>query len=121
MLAGRLKGCLCRVSSLPAAPRDALFLDLLRGVHELESTSPNLLRAASETAFVPAATGQLAKPGNLYDPSSQELMALLDPAKHFPADDFKSPEARLFPSHDPEVQASYCLITHLKNSEIIYF
>ena len=116
-----LKGCLCRVSSLPAAPRDALFLDLLRGVDELESTSPDLLRAASETAFVPAATGELAKPGDLYDPSSRELMMLLDPAKHFPADDFKSSQVCLSPSHYLEVQALCCLIIQLRGAQSVYF
>ena len=121
MPADCLKGYLCRVSNLPAVPRDALFLDLLRGVNELESTSPDLLRAASETAFVPAATGELAKPGDLYDPSSQELIALLDPAKHFPADSFKSPQVCLSPSHDSKVQALRCLIIHLRGSGIVYF
>ncbi len=89
--------CLCRVSRFPAAPRDALFLDLLRGVDELESSSPQLLQAASQIAFVPAAAGKLAKPCELYDPSSRELMALLDPQTHFPSDDFKSPQAWLSP------------------------
>ena len=86
---------LCRVSSLPVAPRDALFLDLLRGVDDLESASPQLLQAASQVAFVPCAAGQLAKPCDLYDPSSRKLTALLDPQTHFPSDDFKSPQARL--------------------------
>ncbi len=87
--------CSCRVSSLPAAPRDSLFLDLLRGVDELESASPQLLEAASQVAFVPSAAGRLAKPCELYDPSSRELTALLDPQSHFPADDYKSPQAWL--------------------------
>ena len=86
------------MSSLPAAPRDALFLDLLRGVDDLESASPQLLRAASQIAFVPSAAGKLAKPCDLYDPSSRELMALLDPLSHFPSDDFQSPQAQHFPS-----------------------
>ena len=88
----------CRVSTLPAASRDALFLDLLRGVDDLESASPQLLEAASQVAFVPSAAGRLAKPCELYDASSRELTALLDPQTHFPADDFKSPQVWL-PAH----------------------
>ena len=92
--------CPCRVSDLPPAPRDALFLDLLRGVDDLERASPQLLEAASQAAFVPSAAGRLAKPCELYDPGSRELTALLDPQAHFPADDFKSPQARLsFPPY----------------------
>ena len=85
---------ICRVSSLPAAPRDALFLDLLRGADELQSASPQLLQAAAQVAFVPSPAGKLARPCELYDPTSSELAALLDPQTCFPADAFRTPQAQ---------------------------
>lgn len=97
------------MSSLPAAPRDALFLDLLRGVDNLESASPQLLQAASQVAFVPSAAGKLAKACDLYDPSSAELRALLDPQTHFPSDDFKNPQAWLLPSQTHVPHSNSCL------------
>ena len=86
----------CRVSDLPAAPRDALFLDLLHGVGDLAATAPQLIEAMPGIAFVPRpnAAGQLAKPCELCDPRNKELMALMDPDVHFPADEFRSTQVQ---------------------------
>lgn len=81
-----------RVSELPAAPRDALFLDALRGLNDLETASPELLEALAAVAFVPAADGRLAKPCVLYDPRCGELTALLGPATQLSSGDFASPQ-----------------------------
>ena len=86
----------CRVSDLPAAPRDALFLDLLHGVGDLAATAPKLIEALPGIAFVPrpSAARKLAKPCELCDPRDKELMALMDPDVHFPADDFRSTQVQ---------------------------
>ena len=82
----------CRVSDLPAVPRDALFLDLLHGVGDLAATAPQLIEALPGIAFVPrpSAAAQLAKPCELYDSRNKELMALMDTDVHFPTDAFRS-------------------------------
>ena len=84
------------MSDLPAAPRDALFLDLLHGVGDLAATAPQLIAALSGIAFMPGpgAPGKLAKPSELCDPRNNEIMALMDPNVHFPAEEFRSTQVQ---------------------------
>ena len=96
---------------LPAAPRDALFLDLLHGVGDLSATAPQLIEALPGIAFVPrpSAAGQLAKPCELCDPRNKELMALMDLNVHFPADEFRSTQVQPSTLHSHPV----CLLTSM--------
>ena len=82
------------MSGLRAAPRDALFLDLLHGVGDLAATAPLLIEALPGIAFVPRPGAKLAKPSELCDPRNKELTALMDPDVHFPAIGFRSTQVK---------------------------
>ena len=63
---------------------------------DLAATAPQLIKALPGIAFVPrpSAAGQLAKPCELCDPRNKELIALMDPNVHFPADEFRSTQVQ---------------------------
>lgn len=61
------------------------MLDLLDGIQDVVSSNPALAERLSATAFVPTDNG-LAAPSSLYDPRNEEMVALLDPSTHFPAE-----------------------------------
>ena len=80
----------CRLTELPAEPRDAAMLRTLRTVPDLSPEARNVLSAA---AFVPAQQeGRLLAPAHLYDPRSEALTALLDPGRHCPSGQFADAE-----------------------------
>jgi len=63
------------------------MLNLLDGIQDVVSSDPALAERLSATAFVPTANG-LAAPSSLYDPRNEDMVALLDPSTHFPAEPF---------------------------------
>ena len=101
-----------RVHELPAAARNAEMLNLLQDLHSTLVSNPHLEALLKELAFVPTAGGQLAAPRQLYDPRNDQLQALLDPSKSFPAAPFDSEEVRqaLIPADLLNARCHSCIL-----------
>ncbi len=61
-------------------------LQLLKSLPELCDQSATFQASVSRVAFVPTDSGRLALPSQLFDPTVEELKALLDDATSFPAE-----------------------------------
>jgi sacsin len=77
-----------KLATLPRSVRDRAMLLLLRHLPDLQQQDRGFAQLLSQTPFLPSGKGELHVPGDLYDPRTPELVALLDPDACFPAPAF---------------------------------
>ena len=77
-----------KLQTLPQPVRDTAMLLMLHHLPDLQQQHRTFAQLLARTPFLPSGKGTLHAPGELYDPRSPELVALLDPDACFPAPAF---------------------------------
>ncbi|RZB94315.1 sacsin-like [Glycine soja] len=81
-----------RVGDLQADVRDSIMLSVLQNLPLLSLEDISIRDSLRNLKFIPTLTGALKCPSVLYDPSNEELYALLEDSDSFPAGAFRESE-----------------------------
>ncbi|KAK7407784.1 hypothetical protein VNO78_09866 [Psophocarpus tetragonolobus] len=81
-----------RVGDLQADVRDSIMLSVLQNLPLLSLEDISIRDVLRNLEFIPTLTGALKSPSALYDPSNEELYALLEDSDSFPAGAFRESE-----------------------------
>ncbi|KAI4356900.1 hypothetical protein L6164_000883 [Bauhinia variegata] len=81
-----------RVGELQSDVRDSIMLSVLQNLPLLSLEDTSIRDCLRNLEFVPTLTGALKSPSALYDPSNEELYALLEDTDNFPSGHFQEPE-----------------------------